>query len=209
MDSMLDSDAPTSEICAQRPAFPQQTYDARYPGKALPIGPGLRDMRTKPAQVADRVRADNARLAAQEASLKGYYGLADYGGQNGLMGPDLLAALAFNPDRQGDGKRMQLPAIAAAPEGVDNMFTRKHMVLRPEQGDRVVYRGLYALNERPPIRPVTGVAGLWDGAPVQEADPVVIPASVLPAGNPSTATLVGMGLVALGAYLYFTRKPKK
>lgn len=194
MDSMLDSDEPTSAICAQKPAFPQQTYDVRQVGPAQRRGPTLIDTRTPPQRVADQVRADNANRAdAEAAGMQGF----NFAGLNGLLGPEQLAAITYNPDTQGNGKRMQRPGIAASPEGIDNMFTRKHMVLRPEQGDRVVYKGLYALNERPPILPVTGVHGL--GA---EAAAVAVPVAT----GPKTSTLIGVALAAFGVYLYLKRR---
>ena len=198
MDSMLDSDQPTASICAQRPAFPQQTYDAMYPGQLRQAGATIIDTRMTPQQVADQVRADNANLQDREEAGMNQGNWFD--SQNGLMDPGMLGAMAFNPDVQGNGKRMQRPGIAAAPEGVDNRFTRQHMVFRPERGDQVVYRGLYALSERPPIRPVTGVQGLGADTAAPAAPVVVAPA-------PSKApTLVGVALLGLGLYLYLNRK---
>jgi hypothetical protein len=45
------------------------------------------------------------------------------------------------------------------------MFTRQVLVHGGEATDKIMYDGMYALNERPPIRKLTGMQGLgsWGG----------------------------------------------
>jgi Transglutaminase-like superfamily len=75
-------------------------------------------------------------------------------GSNVLMPGDVQGlADATGIDRQLPYANLQRPALTQTPEGIDSMFTRPNLVLRTDRGDTIVYKGLYALSERPPIRP--------------------------------------------------------
>lgn len=128
-------------------------------------------------------------------------------GMNGVMSADELAGMGDSTgiDRQLPYASMQRPALAQAPEGIDNLFTRPNMVLRTDKGDTIVYKGLWDLAEKPPIRPYnphldgitasrwgSGVAGLGATGPSVSASgapigPVIAPAtSTKPVIKPHT-----------------------
>ena len=84
-------------------------------------------------------------------------------GLYGLMGPDALGRLAGGMGKGGAQQPVSnpnVPALVQTPEGIDKMFARQAQVMNGKAGDRVLYQGIQALNERPPIRPVNTVAGL-------------------------------------------------
>lgn len=167
MDSMLDSDAPIEQISKDMPAFPQQGITQTPGGKLLYQRAQLLDKRIRsvrgPTEVVARVRAEEVNAAnIEDDAANPMNGLR--GGMHGLMGPEQLAALGYSSgiDRQLPYASMQRPALAQAPEGVDAMFVRPNMVLRTDKGDTLVYRGLYSLAERPPVRPYQGMSGVYD-----------------------------------------------
>jgi hypothetical protein len=103
-----------------------------------------------PAQVAARIAADNG-------NEEGAHAAGMNPGVSGVGRVIMPGELADIPqtgiDRQLPFSGMQRPPLAQAPEGIDAMFTRPNMALRTDKGDTIVYKGLYALNEKPPIRP--------------------------------------------------------
>jgi hypothetical protein len=107
-------------------------------------------------------------------------------------------------------------------------FGRNGLVMNAKRGDRINYRGLWALNEQPPITRVpVGVAGLAPVSRTRQMMPGMghmagrtlsgpglaeladlsadVPAPAAPTGN-STLKTVGLLAVAAGLALYFTRK---
>jgi hypothetical protein len=159
MDSMLDTDLPIESISNNQPAFPQNA-NARVMGATLQRrGPQLMDNTQVPAWAYARMQQDVDDQAAMEhAAMAPMNGLGD------LMGPDTLAALG-NLAVLGDpiSPNMQRPALAQTPEGIDTQFGRRALVVRSDTGDRIIYHGLTALSERPPIAPVRGLAGVQPG----------------------------------------------
>ncbi len=152
MDAMLDDDRSVQELCRNPIAFPQNDLTAAQMRPRLgQLRPKLINMTLPPAQVRANIQRDNA------AS-----------GVGGLMGPDDLADLADSTgiDRQMPYPNMQRPPVAQVPEGIDAQFLRPNMVLRTDKGDAIVYKGMYSLAERPPIRPYNGLAGTSHGAPM-------------------------------------------
>jgi hypothetical protein len=155
MDSMLDTDLPIEQISNNMPAFAQ---NAHFPTGRIgaPIlrqmRPRLLDQRLPPAAVAAQFQRDEAiARAAEFAAATPMDGLCD------VMTPDMLANIGGRDQDERPRANMQRPALAQSPEGIDVMFGRSALVVNGSKGDRIIYRGLTALNERPPIRPVPGV----------------------------------------------------
>ncbi len=185
MDSMLDTDLPIEQISNNMPAFPQNgAYpDGRMPGAGLRrMGARLLDQRLPPAMVAARVQQEEARMAASEWQAN-----HPMSGLHDVMTPDRLADMGTPMIDEAPRANMQRPALAQVPEGIDVQFGRRALVMRGDKGDRIIYRGLMALNERPPVRPVRGTAGL-DG---------VGPSGALP-GMGHVGYLAGRGLSGPG-----------
>lgn len=163
MDSMLDQDAPMSQISRNMPVYPQQDVSVMRPAVARSIKPVLRNIanangQARPAHrsAAMSVAADDVTNAQiMDAVMSPMNGLHD-----GLMTPDKLSKVTAGLDRQRPQPNMQRPALAQTPEGVDVLFTRPNMISRFDKHDHVVFRGMYALSEKPPIRPYTGVEGM-------------------------------------------------
>lgn len=158
MDSMLDTDLPIEAISNNMPAFPQNgAYpDGRMPAPGLPrMGARLRDQRLPSAAVSARIQADEAAQAAAEWQAGN-----PMNGLHDVMTPDMLSDVGAGIHDARPQANMQRPALAQTPEGIDTMFGRRALVMRGDKGDRIIYRGLMALNERPPIRTVRGTAGL-------------------------------------------------
>jgi len=235
MDSMLDTDLPIESISNNQPAFPQNA-NARVMGATLQRrGPQLMDNTQVPAWAYARMQQDqDDQYAAEHAAMAPMQGLGD------LMGPDELAGIGHLA-KLGDpvSPNMQRPALAQTPEGIDTQFGRRALVVRSDTGDRIIYHGLTALSERPPIAPVRGLAGMQRsgalpgmgrlagrnlgylgsrgmngpgmGALADDAAgaPVVTgtAAPQAPTSHPfSGATVAGLALLGLGAYLFLKRK---
>jgi len=164
MDSMADTDLPIEAISNNMPAFPQNAHypDGRGPQARLGrIAPRLIRNTLPPAELAARIQAEDEQGWATErqinSPLDGFFG--------DFMGPEQLAAISNNPVvREAPRANMQRQALAQTPEGVDTMFGRRALVMRGDVGDRILYRGLRALNEKPPIRPYEGMGELPSGA---------------------------------------------
>jgi hypothetical protein len=119
-----------------------------------------------------------------------------------LMGPEQLAAMGAERVQANMGApqtNMQRPALVQEPEGVDVMFGRRGQVMNASKGDRIIYRGLLALNEKPPVRPYTGMSGV--GLQADQVQQVSAPVS-------NTKYLAG-ALMALGAFLVYKRVTRK
>lgn len=226
MDSMLDTDLPIESITNNQPAFPQNAHGNRVPPPTLQWRGAPLDNRSQmPAWAYARMQQDqNDQDSMEHAAMAPMNGLAD------LMGPDQLAALgdmAVNMEPvQGN---MQRPSLAQVPEGIDTMFGRRGLVMRGDTGDRIIYHGLTALNERPPISAVKGLAGVVRSGALpgmgylggrflsgpgladlgDDAAPAPAPVAVYaaPASSGASAqTLLGIGLLALGGYLFLKRR---
>ena len=156
MDSMLDTDLPIESISNNQPAFPQNAHYDRVPAPTLMSrGPRLMDNTQVPAWAYARMQQDmDDQAAVENAAMAPMNGLGD------LMGPNDIAAMS-NMRVNGEmlSPNMQRPALAQTPEGIDTMFGRRGLVVRSDTGDRIIYHGLTALSERPPINPVRGLAG--------------------------------------------------
>lgn len=164
MDSFLDTDLPIEAITNNQPAFPQNAY---YPEGVGPQPhltrrfPQLIDKRLPQADVAARIQADEEAAAMDQGDYHPFNGLG-----NELMGPEQLAAMGSEAVQRQMGPpaaNMQVPALVQHPEGIDVMFGRRSLVMRGDKGDRIIYRGLLALNEKPPIRRVQGLEGVQPG----------------------------------------------
>ncbi len=163
MDSMLDQDAPMEQISRNLPAFPQQDVNQMRRPVARSIKPVLRSIanangQARPAHRSAAISVEQEHETQAEildAAMNPMNGLMD-----DLMTPDRLAGVRSGIDRQRASPNMQRPALAQTPEGVDVLFTRPNMVARFNKHDHVVFRGMYALSEKPPIRPYTGVEGM-------------------------------------------------
>jgi hypothetical protein len=218
MDSMLDTDLPIEAITNNQPAFPQ---DAHYPDQRMP-SPRLLQVRPKLLNV--RQAEEVSAMVQNEDAPFMYHPFEGLG--NELMGPEQLAAMGADNVQRSMGKpraNMQRPALVQKPEGIDVMFGRRAEVMNGSKGDRIVYRGLLALSERPPIRPYDGVGGLPSGAlpgmgvlarhslsgpgigdlAELAADAPAMVAAPAPASN--TGKIVAGCLVAVGAYLLMKR----
>ncbi len=260
MDAMLDDNRSVEELCRNPIAFPQnditaaqmrpklgqlrpQLIDLTKPpagtvsrpplmtwapeygsnGRMTPVGVKRRSKMT-PAQVNARIMQDNGSAAAAEHA--GF----NPGMSGSIMGPEQLAAIGAGIDDQLPYPNMQRPPVAQVPEGIDHQFLRPNMVLRTDKGDSIVYKGLYSLAEKPPIRPYDGFAGLGavtyhrrgDGLPgmgalprssgpgVSElADLAYVGADPVPAPAPSNVPkMIGFAALAVGAYLLYKSKRK-
>ena len=190
MDSMLDQDAPIEQISRDMPVFPQQDVDQMRVPRASWNGPRLRTMRNINATVAPRRSA--AISTVQDAQTEAAIMEAATNPMNGigtdLLTPDKLQAIKPGINTMRPDAYMQRPALAQRPDGVDVMFTRPNLIARFDKNDHVVFRGMYALNERPPIRPDNGFAGLHGAQPR-----VIHPGSALP----GMGSLSGPGLAEL------------
>jgi hypothetical protein len=101
-----------------------------------------------PMQLQQRVMYDESDAVNQRAQNASSH-------INGVMSADEIAGMGDSTgiDRQLPFANMQRPPLAQSPEGIDNLFTRPNMVLRTDKGDTIVYKGLWDLAEKPPIRP--------------------------------------------------------
>jgi hypothetical protein len=219
MDSMLDTDLPIQAITNNQPAFPQE---AHYPDQRMP-SPRLLQVRPKLLNV--RQAEEVSAMVQNEDAPFMYHPFEGLG--NELMGPEQLAAMGADSVQRSMGaprSYMQRPALAQQPEGIDVMFGRRAEVMNGSKGDRIVYRGLLALNERPPIRPYTGMGELPSGAlpgmgvlarnslsgpgigelASLEADAPAI-AAPAPSSSSTTGKIVAGLLMAAGAYLLMNR----
>ena len=157
MDSMLDTDLPIESISNNMPAFAQNAHypDGRGPQPTLYQNrPRLQNNTLPAAELAARIQAEEMQAYMTEDQvnnpLNGFFG--------DFMGPEQLAAVSNQPVvREAPRSNMQVPALAQQPEGIDTMFGRRALVMRGDVGDRVMYRGLRALSEKPPIRPYEGM----------------------------------------------------
>jgi len=231
MDSMLDTDLPIESISNNQPAFPQNAHYNRVPGPTLMRrGPQLMDNTQVPAWAYAQMQQDQDDQASMEHAA-----MAPMQGLNDLMGPDELAALG-DLRVLGDmiSPNMQRPALAQTPEGIDTMFGRRGLVVRSDTGDRIIYHGLTALSERPPIRAVPGMAGIQPGGALPGmgrlrrnqgvlagrgmsgpgmaalADdatvPVMVTAPAPVAAAPSHGTMMfGLAALAAGIYMFMKR----
>jgi len=223
MDSMLDTDLPIQAITNNQPAFPQEAHypDQRMPSpRLLQMRPQLQNM-VPPDVVAARIQAEESHLDYQP-----FEGLG-----NELMGPEQLAAMGPTKVQNDMGRpraNMQRPAMVQEPEGVDVMFGRRGEVMNASRGDRILYRGLLALNEKPPIRPYSGVGelpnaaipgmgylgshglsgpGMGELADIQtQGESVAIPTAPAPApASSNSGKMVAGALVALGLFIAYKR----
>lgn len=219
MRSFLDNDAPIEQLSNQEPAFHMQANipQRMSAGRARQLKAQLRDIRGKGA--AAQAMQDEADVQAAMAQARN-----PGRGLNDVMLPEQLAAMGANIMDAQPTPFMQRPALVAAPEGIDVAFGRNALVMRGDRGDRIEYRGLWAANEKPPIRRVGGVAGyapnrgmlpsmgylanqslsgpgLGEDVPMEQvyADPAPAPA-------PSKLPLLGLLAIAAGAYLLLRKK---
>ncbi len=220
MDSFLDQDAPIEQISRNAPAFPQQDVSRMRPAVAHRLSPKLGKIGANEA--ARRSAIDDLNYNDTEsAAFNPMHGLS---GPYGILHPEQLAEMGDVMDSQKVGANMQRPVLAQTPEGVDMLFTRPNMILRSDKNDHVVFRGMYALNERPPIRRVGNFAGL-NGVPRHQGmmparslsgpgmaeladlgdDTVPALAPALAPAPSSKMPLIALGLAAVGVYL-LTRK---
>ncbi len=165
MDSMLDTDLPIEQISNNMPVFAQNAHfpTGRVGAPVLrQMRPRMLDQRLPPALVAARFQHDEAvARAAEFAAANPMNGLHD------VMTPDQLAGMGAQVQDERPRANMQRPALAQSPEGIDVMFGRSALVVNGSKGDRIIYRGLTALNERPPIRPAPGVGAYVDSPAYQ------------------------------------------
>lgn len=225
MDSMLDDDRSVQELCRNPIAFPQNDISAEQMKPRLgQLRPKLLNMTLSPAQVQANIARDNGTAYQVEADAG-----TPVNGFGEFMGPDQLADLANGNgiDRQMPYPNMQRPPVAQVPEGIDAQFLRPNMVLRTDKGDSIVYKGMYSLAEKPPIRPYNGMAGVFGagkgptsgmpgmGGVSGMAGPGVYEYATLAAdGAPAVAApatsgmpkLLALAAVAVGAYLLLKRK---
>jgi Transglutaminase-like superfamily len=171
------------------------------------------NMNITPQAKAIAIKRKRSMLTPQQVQAKVFNDESDEANQaaqnpatniSGIYGADELAGMGDSTgiDRQLPYANMQRPALAQTPEGIDNLFTRPNMVLRTDKGDTIVYKGLWDLAEKPPIRPYnptldgysagrwgSGVAGLGatgtsvsaSGAPI---GPVIVPAAAVTPAAP-------------------------
>lgn len=228
MDSELDTDLPIEAISNNMPVFAQnaQYPDGRGPQPTLGrTRAHLYNHTLPPAEVAARIQAEErqSHLTEQqiESPLDGFFG--------DFMGPEQLAAISDRPIvREAPKANMQVPALAQQPEGIDTMFGRRALVMRGDVGDRILYRGLRALNERPPIRPYEGMAGFQRSgalpgmgalaghrmtgpgmADLADANASVEPGLVAAIATNTPLKLAGIALVLFGAYKLFSPAPSR
>jgi hypothetical protein len=154
MNSFLDNDAPIEQLSNNSPAFPQdQNMPPVMPRPRLQqVRPILRDMRNRLASRS--VVTDEAEAYAHEhAAMNPGHGMND------VMLPEQLAAMGVGEMDQQPLPYMQRDPLVVEPEGIDVMYGRNALVMRGDRGDRINYRGLWALSEQPPIRRIEGVGG--------------------------------------------------
>lgn len=217
MDSFLDQDAPIEQISRNAPAFPQQDVSQMRPAIAKQLRPKLGRIGSNDA--ARRSAYDDQNLNDTESAafnpMNGY----------GVLHPEQLAEMGDGAGSQRPSANMQRPILAQTPEGVDLMFTRPNMIARFDKNDHVVYRGVYALNERPPIRRVSNFAGM-DGVYGDRAGRALPgmgtmagpgmgeladlaemngPVDEVLTGSPKPFPLLALALAAAGVY-FLTRK---
>lgn len=193
MDSFLDNDAPIEQLSNQAPAFPQDANIARKIGP-----PTAKRMRAHLATM--RGQADEQGMnGAEEAAMLPGMGMGD------VMTPDALADMGAPAiSRQQPRPNMQRPAMAVRPEGIDVAFGRNALVVRGDRGDRIEYRGLWALNEQPPIRRVGGVSGMGGMAPGTTGRRTMLPGMGYLAGR----TMSGPGLAELADGVEVVEQPQ-
>jgi hypothetical protein len=160
MNSFLDNDAPIEQLSNDQPVFGQ---NANVPPRTQPMArqsrATLQDRRMPSAAAAAQANEEELAYAmAERAAMEPGEGLHD------VYLPEQLAALGLGYDKQPIQRNMQRPAMALEPEGIDVAFGRNALVMNARRGDRILYRGGWALNEKPPIRRL-GVGGLGGFAP--------------------------------------------
>ena len=87
-------------------------------------------------------------------SVEGTHGIGS--ADNGYEGADVVSM----PRQGAAGSHMQTKTVSHSPQGVDDMFTRPHLIHRPGTGDRIDYYGHPDMSERPVIYPETAMAGM-------------------------------------------------
>lgn len=221
MNSFLDNDAPIEQLSNNSPAFPQdQNIGPRMPTPRLQqVRPQLKDMRNRLASRS--VQSDEqVMMEHEQAAMNPGYGMND------VMLPEQLAAMGVGEMDQQPQAYMQRPAVAVEPQGIDVQFGRNALVMRSDRGDRMVYRGLWAMNEQPPIRRIESVDGLPSGAlpgmgymgrrsmsgpglaDLADATATAVDPN-MPVAAPvqnRTKLLAGLALIAAGAYLYLRKR---
>jgi len=160
MNSFLDNNAPIEQLSNNAPAFPQNAnVPQRMEAHLGQRRPKLIDRRQVPASAAARAQAEeDAYNAAEYAAMHPGQGMGD------VMTPDMIAGMGAGEMDQKPRANMQRPPVAQAPEGIDVAFGRNALVMNGKRGDRIAYRGLWAMNEQPPISHIpVGVSGLDTG----------------------------------------------
>jgi len=216
MNSFLDNDAPIEQLSNNSPAFPQD----QNIGPRMPV-PHMKRMRANLYDMRNRLASNSVQTDEQlmdehvDAAMSPGYGMND------VMLPDELAGMGIGEMDQQPQEYMQRPAIAVEPQGIDVQFGRNALVMRSDRGDRMLYRGLWAMNEQPPIRRIglgelpgarghlgrrrmsgPGLADLADATDAA-ADPNMSTSAAPARGG----ALIGLVLLAAGAYL-FCRKAR-
>jgi len=223
MRSMLDNDAPIDQLSNNAPAFPQdQNIGPRMPTPRLQhVRPLLRTMKNRNASRASMNQQAQDMEMEIEAMNPGM-GLHD------VMLPDYIAGIGNGPDfQEGPQEYMQRPALAFTPDAIDADLGRKAMVINARAGDRMLYRGLWALNEQPPINRLVGMSGIekttrsmipgmgylagrgMSGPGLVDASegvPQYAPGYLADAPGISTKTMVGAAVALVGLYLLCRKK---
>jgi hypothetical protein len=225
MDSFLDQDAPIEQISRNAPAFPQQDVSRMRPAVAHQLRPKLG--RIGADEAARRSAIDDLNYNDTESAA--FNPMDGLSGPYGILHPDQLAEMGDVMAQQQVRPNMQRPVLAQTPEGVDMLFTRPNMIARFDKSDHVVFRGMYALNEKPPIRRVGNFAGLSGVFGVRQAPrhqgmmPArslsgpgmaeladlgddVVPAPVQVAAPASKLPLLALALAGVGLYLLSQKK---
>ncbi len=158
--SFLDNDAPIEQLSNNAPAFPQNQNVPRMMRAHLG--------RSR-ATLIDK-RQNNAAATAKAESEEAAYYAAEHAAMNpgqgvdGVWTPDQLAGIGTGYDQEQPRSNMQVPAMVSTPEGIDVQFGRNALVMNGKRGDRIAYRGLWALNEQPPTRQIpVGMSGMAPG----------------------------------------------
>ncbi len=227
--SFLDNDAPIEQLSNNAPAFPQnQNVPVRMQARMLRSRAHLTDLRQKNAAATARAESDEAAYnAINHAAMNPGEGV------HGVYTPDELAGLGTGYDQEMPQANMQVPAMVSTPEGIDVQFGRNALVMNGKRGDRIAYRGLWALNEQPPTRQIpVGMSGMAPGTTgtgrrsmlpgmgylgnhslsgpgVAElsADDAQAPAPAAPLAAPkSSIKTLGLIAVAVGLGLYLFKK---
>jgi len=158
--SFLDNDAPIEQLSNNAPAFPQnQNVPRRMSAHLLKSRATLIDKRNKNAAATARAESEEAAYnALQHAAMNPGEGM------DGVYTPDQLAAIGTGYDQEQPQANMQVPAMVSSPEGIDVQFGRNALVMNGSRGDRIAYRGLWALNEQPPTMQIpVGMSGFAPG----------------------------------------------